>query len=166
MLKINKRLKCSETARQSKHCGCTALCSCGAFSQWKLSKATPTKSTHCHFNFHTYHLTGSALFHVGAVTYIVLLYLSNCEIWSNCTQILRFGQIYSFLETWRFCKILEYLQSVKKLFAREFHLFVKMGFGLSRWVGIWATAFPSTDYVFKSWSRIPKGNNETRKFKE
>ena len=75
-----KMLDCSETARQSKHCGCTALCSCGAFSQWKLSKATPTKSTHCHFNFHTYHLTGSALLHI-AVTYTVLLYLSNYEIW-------------------------------------------------------------------------------------
>ena len=68
---------------------------CGAFSQWKLSKATPTKSTHCHFNFHTYHLTGSALLHI-AVTYTVLLYLSNCEIWSNGDQILRFGQIYNF----------------------------------------------------------------------
>ena len=122
------------------------FCSCGAVSQWKLSKATPTKSTHCHFNFHTYHITGSALLHIGAVTYTVLLYLSYCEIWSNCDQIPRFVQIFSFLEAWRFCKILECLQSGKKLFAHEFHLFVKMGFRLSSWVGIWAIAHSCTRF--------------------
>ena len=132
-------LDCSETARQSKHCGCTALCSCGAFSQWKLSKATPTKSTHCHFNFHTYHLTGSALLHI-AVTYTVLLYLSNCEIWSNGDQILRFGQIYNFF--WKPGDSVKFWNSfkvVKNFLPLNFTFLSKWGLD---WICGWAFGQP------------------------
>ena len=146
-------LDCSETARQSKHCGCTALCSC----VWSLFTMETLKGNSHKVNPLPFQLSHLPPNWVSFAPYCSNLYsiIIHVKLWNLVKQwsdIKVWSNLQFFLETWRFWKILEF----KNRFALEFHLFVKKGFGLNMWVGIWATSFPSTDYNFKSWCRIPK----------
>ena len=66
----------------------------------------------------------------------VLLYLSNCEIWSNGDQILRFGQIYNFF--WKPGDSVK-LWNFENFLPLNFTFLSKWGLA---WIGGWAFGQP------------------------